>query len=393
MQTVLLKPLHHRGQEVIGIYFKNEADLNLLIRKLPGVKWSQTNKCWYVPLNQNSYNYLCEAFKEKGNLDTGAIDDYLKKRKQVEKTIPLSAEKDTSKAIVASPAWKLSNDNLAALAKFAEQLKLKAYSPSTIKTYRNEFLQLLQLLKKKPVQDLTTDDLRRYFIFCFEKLHLSENTLHSRINAIKFYFEQVLGREKFFWEIPRPKKKNELPKMFNQDEVTAIINCVSNKKHKTMLMLAYSAGLRVSEVVALKTGDVDSKRMTIMIRQAKGKKDRLVGLSPLLLVMLREYAKKYKPKKDGFLFEGSTKGEGYSTRSLQEVLQAAKKKAGILKRGSIHSLRHSFATHLVDRGTDISMIQKLLGHNSIKTTLRYLHTSNKDLLKIISPLDDLKLAL
>jgi integrase/recombinase XerD len=179
--------------------------------------------------------------------------------------------------------------------------------------------------------------------------------------------------------------------MFTQEEVTAIINSTVNKKHKTMLMLAYSAGLRVSEVVSLKTADIDSTRMTITIRQAKGKKDRLAALSPVLLVMLREYARVYKPLKNGFLFEGSGKDSPYSSRSLQEVLQAAKKKAGIIRAGSIHSLRHSFATHLVDRGTDISLIQKLLGHNSIKTTLRYLHTSNKDLLKIISPLDDLKL--
>jgi integrase/recombinase XerD len=311
--------------------------------------------------------------------------------KTVVSSSALPARSRTISNIAISPAWKLSKENLEALQRFVEQLKLKAYSTSTLKTYRNEFLQLLQLLNKKPVDRLTPDDLRRYFVYCFEKLRLSENTLHSRINAVKFYFEQVLGRERLFWEIPRPKKKQELPKMFSQDEVAAIINGTANKKHKTMLMLAYSAGLRVSEVVSLKTCDIDSKRMTIMIRQAKGKKDRLAGLSPVLLVMLREYAKEYKPGKNGFLFEGINKGSCYSTRSLQEVLQAAKTKAGILKPGSIHSLRHSFATHLVDRGTDVTMIQKLLGHNSIKTTLRYLHTSNKDLLKIISPLDDLNL--
>ena len=158
-----------------------------------------------------------------------------------------------------------------------------------------------------------------------------------------------------------------------------------------MLMLAYSAGLRVSEIVSLKTYQIDSKRMTILIRQAKGKKDRMASLSPVLLVMLREYALQYKPDRKGYLFEGSIKGRHYSTRSVQEVIQAAKNKAGIIKPGSIHVLRHSFATHLIDRGTDVSMIQKLLGHNDIKTTLRYLHTSNKDLLKIISPLDDLNL--
>ncbi len=223
------------------------------------------------------------------------------------------------------------------------------------------------------------------------KKGLSENGVHSRINAIKFYFEQVLDREKFFWEIPRPKKPQQLPQFFNQDEIAAIINSVKNKKHKVMLMLAYSAGLRVSEVVSIKTYEIDSKRMTILISQAKGKKDRVASLSPVLLVMLREYALEYKPDKKGYLFEGQSKRLPYSTRSLQEIMQAAKKKAGIIRPGSIHSLRHSFATHLIDKGTDVTMIQKILGHNDIKTTLRYLHTSNRDLLKIISPLDDLRL--
>jgi site-specific recombinase XerD len=228
-------------------------------------------------------------------------------------------------------------------------------------------------------------------VYAMEKLGINENTAHSRLNALKFYFEQVLHKEKFFWEIPRPKKTTEIPKIFNQDEIAAIINSLKNRKHKVMLMLAYSAGLRVSEVVSLKTFEIDSNRMTILISQAKGKKDRMVSLSPVLLVMLREYAGEYKPDKKGYLFEGSVKGTAYSTRSLQEVIQAAKTKAGVIKPGSIHALRHSFATHLIDKGTDVTMIQKLLGHNDLKTTLRYLHTSNKDLLKIISPLDDLKL--
>ena len=228
-------------------------------------------------------------------------------------------------------------------------------------------------------------------VYCYEKLKLTENTLHSRINALKFYFEQVLGRNKFFWELPRPKKQFQLPRFFNQDEITALIKAAGNIKHRTMLMLAYSSGLRVSEVVNLKTNDIDRTRMCILIRQAKGKKDRMVTLSPVLLVMLREYEKIVAPEKQGFLFPGQNKDEAYSTRSLQLVLAAAKTKAGILKSGSIHALRHSFATHLLDKGTDVTMIMKLLGHNDIKTTLRYLHVTNRDMLQIISPLDDLKL--
>jgi site-specific recombinase XerD len=285
----------------------------------------------------------------------------------------------------------LTQFKLHSLQQFIQQLQLKAYSASTIRTYRTEFLQLLKLLKSNPVNELTVGDIKRYMVYAMQQIGINEHTAHSRLNALKFYFEQVLGREKFFWEIPRPKKPLELPRIFNQDEIAAIINSIKNKKHKAMLMLAYSGGLRASEVVSIKTYDIDSKRMIIFIRQAKGKKDRVVSLSPVLLVMLREYALEYKPDKTGYLFEGITKGTHYSTRSLQEVLKAAKSKARIIKPGSVHSLRHSFVTHLIDKGTDVTMIQKLLGHNDLKTTLRYLHTSNKDLLKIISPLDDLKI--
>jgi len=394
MPPVSLKPLFHRNQECIGIYYRHQPSLNTIIKKLPGVRWSQTHKCWYVPLNSDSYNSTYKALNGKAELDITTLKQYLEKKKKVVATTKLSATKQNIVKPIpsTSPVWKLSGENLEALEKFVQLLKLKAYSESTIRTYRNEFIQLLQLLKSKAVNELTPDDLKRYMVYAMEKEGIKENTAHSRLNALKFYFEQVLHREKFFWEIPRPKKPIELPKIFNQDEIAAIINSVKNKKHKAMLMLAYSAGLRVSEVVSIKTYQIDSKRMTILIKQAKGKKDRIVSLSPVLLVMLREYALQYKPDKKGYLFGGIVKGTPYSTRSLQEVIQAAKNKAGIIKPGSIHSLRHSFATHLIDKGTDVTMIQKLLGHNDIKTTLRYLHTSNRDLLKIISPLDDLMLS-
>ncbi len=399
MHTVVLKPFVHRNAEVIGIAAPYVRELDLAIRKLKGVKWSSTNKLWYVPLCKGSHVQIRTALQPLATIDEAALKAYLQKRKAVgAATVQAQAITGDSgnmnrpvKPLAATVVWNISAENNKALAHFIEQLKLKAYSASTLKTYRNEFLQLLQVLKKKPVNDLMPDDLRRYFVYCFEKLKLSENTLHSRINAIKFYFEQVMHREKFFWEIPRPKKELQNPKFFNQDEITAIIKSVGNLKHRTMLMLAYSAGLRVSEVVALKCRQIDSQRRCVFVEQAKGKKDRVVALSPVLLVVLREYWKAYRPDKSGFLFEGQAKGEPYTTRSLQLVLAVAKRKAGVIKPGSIHSLRHSFATHLLDKGTDVTMIMKLLGHNDLKTTMRYLHVTNRDLLQVMSPLDDLRL--
>jgi site-specific recombinase XerD len=280
-------------------------------------------------------------------------------------------------------------ENQQALEKFTELLKLKGYSPSTIRTYRNEFLQLLHLLKNKPVQMLTADDIKRYMVFAMEKQGIKENTAHSRINALKFYFEQVLERQKFFWEIPRPKKPMQLPKLLNEDELARLFNALTNKKHKAMLFTIYSAGLRVSELVNLKIADIDSVRMQIFVRRAKGKKDRYVNLSPVLLDILRSYIKDYKPKPKTYLFESEQTLTAYPTRTVQQIFSNAKNKAGVKKEIGIHSLRHSFATHLLDKGTDIRYIKDLLGHFNIKTTERYLHVSKKQLVNIISPLDDL----
>ena len=282
----------------------------------------------------------------------------------------------------------ISKENKQALEQFKRQLILKSYSPFTIRTYENEFRQFLNTIKEFPAKDFTTSRLKDYFQYCHHILNLSENTLHSKINALKFYYEQVLGREKFFWEIPRPKKHLMLPKVISKERIADLINSIENVKHKTIIMLTYACDLRVSEVVSLKVKHIDGQRRTIFIEKGKGKKDRVVSLSPNMLIMLREYYKQYQPK--DYLFEGQFENEHLSTRSIQNVLQKAKEKAGIKQEGSMHMLRHSFATHLLDKGIDVVFIQKLLGHNNIKTTLGYLHVTNKDLMHILSPLEDIE---
>lgn len=403
MNEVILKPLQHRGNECIGIHFPFNTILQQALRKTQDVKFSNTHKCWYTPLNKEQYNKIYTALKGLANIEQSELIEYLDRRKK-QQTRPLNSviKKSTEKPpatglqkanppLIIYKKEKIKSINAHVLPAMEQHLKLKAYSASTSRTYLNEMAQLLAVLKDIPADQLTPSHLKRYLVFCFEKLQLKENTLHSRINALKFYYEQVLKREKFFWEIPRPKKQLLVPRFFNQDEITAIIKAAGNIKHKTMLMLGYATGLRVSEIVKLKVEDIDSKRMCVLIKQAKGKKDRIVRLSPVLLVMLREYWKKSKLSRKGYLFPGQRVDEPYSTRSLQLVLANSKTKAGILKPGSVHALRHSFATHLLDKGTDVIMIMKLLGHNSIKTTLRYLHVTNRDILQVISPLDDLAL--
>ncbi len=412
MKEVILKPLQHREQECIGIYFENSSVLNGAIRKNAGAKWSQTNKCWYVPLSKENYNKLFFALKGKAEIEQSALHIYLADKKKIvaepaKNFVPV--KKETAAKLVLAAAIKpvavkfglikkqvsvykdgrISDVNAHIIPAMEQQLKLKAYSPSTIKTYLGEMTQLLTILHTIAADELTPEHLKRYLVHCYEKLKLTENTLHSRINAMKFYYEQVLRREKFFWEIPRPKKQLQLPRFFNQNDIVAIIKATGNLKHKVMLMLAYSAGLRVSEVVAMRTRNIDESRMSILIEQAKGKKDRMVALSPVLLVMLREYIKEYEPDPQGYLFAGQLPDDPYSTRSMQLVLAAAKEKAGILKPGSVHAVRHSFATHLLEKGVDIKYIRDLLGHFDIKTTARYLHVKREQLVNIESPLDGL----
>lgn len=413
MSQVVLKPLYHRNQECIGIYFENSPVLNGAIRKNAGARWSQTNKCWYVPLSKENYYKLFFAVKGKAELVHKELHEYLagKKKKGKEAIRDISAIVKQPTAVI-RPAQSIKQPvsrnisltqkttanykggiiqpvNSHIIPAIHQHLKLKAYSPSTIKTYLGEMTQLLSLLNNIPADELAPEHLRRYLVHCYEKLKLTENTLHSRINAMKFYYEQVLRREKFFWEIPRPKKPFLLPKLLNEAELTKLFNALTNKKHKAMLFTAYSSGLRVSEIVNLKISDIDSKRMQILVQRAKGKKDRYVNLSPMVLDILRKYIQEYKPRPKVYLFESEQTLTAYPARTVQQIFANAKQKAGIRKEVGIHSLRHSFATHLLDKGTDIRYIKDLLGHFNIRTTERYLHVSKKQLINIVSPFDDL----
>ena len=389
METVILKPFYHRDQECIGIHYPQNSEINQYILKKISAKWSRTNRCWYVPFTEKDYNLLFNELTGKVYLQTSAVDEYFLKNKKKEPQLSVEPPKMLSVKHTQPSALHVTPQNQLQLDKFIQMLQLKAYSPSTIKTYRNEFIQLLKLIKNKAVDTLTEEDIKRYMVYVMQKEKLSENTAHSRINALKFYFEKVLGREKFFWEIPRPKKPLQLPKLLNETELKNLFNALENKKHKAMLFTAYSAGLRVSEIVKLKIADIDSKRMQIFIERAKGKKDRYVNLSPILLDILRNYIKIYKPCPKIYLFESEQTQSCYPTRTVQQIFTNAKNKAGIKKEVGVHSLRHSFATHLLDKGTDIRFIKDLLGHFDIRTTERYLHVSKQKLVNIISPLDDL----
>lgn len=343
----------HRDRNIIAVRFDYDKVLVNRFRQLPGARWSTTLKSWHVP-------------------DTV---EYRKRFGLPEKT-------PVGKAVLS----KIDTINQPALASLEQELILRNYAHSTRKTYLTEFAQLLYVLKAFPVSELGYERLRGYFTWCLTGQHISPNQLHSQINAIKFYFEQVLKKERFFYDIPRPQRPVLLPKVIGEGSVAKLLTAAGNPKHKLLLSLCYGMGLRVSEVCRLKLTDIDSDRMQVRIEAGKGNKDRYVNLPACILGDMRSYYKNYKPKE--YLFEGQY-GGAYSKRSAQAIFKQCLTKAGIHKAVGIHSLRHSFATHLLEQGTDISIIQKLLGHEDIKTTLRYVHVSKKDLAKVESPLDKL----
>ena len=229
----------------------------------------------------------------------------------------------------------------------------------------------------------------RFLRYLVDERQISTSYQNQSINAIKFYYEQVLGGKRKFYFLDRPRKEKRLPVVLSEPEVVRIFAQVDNLKHKCLLMLIYSAGLRIGEALHLKVADIDSARGQVNIRGAKGNKDRVSLLSASLLPLLREYYQQYRPKK--YLFEGMSGGKILGPQCAGGAQAGGVQQAKIQKKVTLHTLRHSFATHLLENGTDLRYIQTLLGHNSSRTTEIYTHVSTKALRDIRSPLDKLNL--
>lgn len=261
-----------------------------------------------------------------------------------------------------------------------EVLSLRNYAPQTIKTYLKAVEQYNNF---SDIQKPTQNNLYKFALHLKEK-NLSFSHIKNSVMAVKLYSEIIFNQKLNSDFLKGYRKERKLPDVLSIDEVKAVIDSIDNLKHKTIISLIYSCGLRVSECVNLKIKDIDSKRMLIRVEQSKGNKDRFVPISNKMLLLLREYYKEYKPTE--FLYEGQFE-KFYSARSIQAILKKAVRNCKIKKQITVHSLRHSYATHLLEQGTDISLIQKILGHKDIKTTLLYTQISRSQLSKIKNPFD------
>lgn len=272
--------------------------------------------------------------------------------------------------------------------KFKDFMTRRRYSHRTIEVYTSLVGSYLSVLKNRNPDELTDEDIGRYISRFYVNAGHSRSYQNQAVNALKLYYRAEYNREIGQVVTLRPKREHKLPNVLSQKEVQSILGYFTNSKHKTIFYLIYSGGLRISEVTSLKLTDIDSKRGVIRIRESKGAKDREVPLSQKALEQLRVYYKKYKPSE--YLFEGQFGGQ-YSTRSIQTLFRKALKTCGIKKKATVHTLRHSYATHLLENGTDLRIIQELLGHKSSKTTEIYTHVSLQTKQRIPNPLDQLDL--
>jgi integrase/recombinase XerD len=272
------------------------------------------------------------------------------------------------------------------LNKYRNLLIQKRYSINTQKVYCHYFRDFVLHFGGEALETVSRDKINDYLLGIIDAGDISTSQQNQRINAIKFYYEKVLGRTKEFYLIHRPIRERKLPKILSKNEVRAILNSCLNLKHRCILILIYSAGLRRSELINLRVSDIDSERMVININGAKGKKDRISLLSIHALELLRKYYRRHNPRE--YLFEGANGGK-YSPTSIANILKNAARRAGIRKTVTPHMLRHSFATHLLEQGTDLRYIQELLGHSSSKTTEIYTHVSKKAIDQIRNPVDEL----
>lgn len=340
------KIVTHREEKRIAIYFEKDVVLITRIKKLEGVRWSVTLQAWHVPDT--------DAYRMQFGMEARFV---------------FNAEHQNK------------------VNEFVQWMRSKRLSESTIKTYADALKSFLSFYNEKRIEDINNDDIIRFNNDFILKNKLSSSYQNQIVNAIKKYFSTIEQKQINVELIHRPKREHLLPNVLSKEEVKMILDAHSNIKHKAMLSLIYSCGLRCGELLALKPEHIDSKRGIVIIKQGKGKKDRIAPLSAKILEMLRDYFKAYKPFL--FLFEGQMPGNSYDERSLQQVLKQALAKTSITKPVTLHWLRHSYATHLLEAGTDLRYIQELLGHKSSKTTEIYTHVSTHAIQKIKSPFDDL----
>lgn len=358
--NIFVERKKHRNKQQLLIKFDYNNDLINIIRKIDGALWSKSLKCWY--LQDTALNL--EALKR--NFD------------KITKLTILNSTKKT-------PFNRnLSADEKVLLNNFYLYLKGKRYSKSTIQTYTFFVADFINFHTNTALNELTNKSVELFIESVFIERNYSVSSQRQFISALKLFIvfcpETLINN----LELVRPKKSKKLPNILSQEEVLKIIGVTQNLKHKAILALIYSCGLRISELINLKLENFNIDRKQLVIKNSKGRKDRYVSLADSFIPLLSNYYYSYKP--EIYFVEGQNKGK-YSAESVRQFLKKNCLKAGIRRTVTPHTLRHSYATHLLENGVDIRYIQSLLGHSRPETTMIYTHVKRKDLMEIQNPLD------
>ena len=358
----------NNSNRILKLYFSFSKNMSQQLKQIPYCTWNGEKRCWEIPYSEK---FLAEV---KIIADSYGLNYIYHEEKK------LKVKPRTSKYDIKN--YRTCPQN------FIDKLRELRYSQNTLDVYSDMFEEFINYYEDYALEDITEQMIMDFLRYLVTERHVSTSYQNQSINAVKFYYERVLGGRRKVYMINRPREEKFLPEVLSQEEVTALLNATENLKHKAILMTIYSAGLRIGEAINLKIKDIDSNRMQIRVEQAKGKKDRYTLLGNKTLEILRKYVAEYKPTI--WLFEGA-KGETYSQKGIQAILKKSVEKVGIKKHITVHTLRHSFATHLLEAGTDLRYIQSLLGHSNSKTTEIYTHITTKGFDQIKSPLDNLNI--
>ena len=362
---VTLKNITHKELSQAGIYADYDYPLRQLLKGFKGCTWTQTHRCYYVLNDRTVCNNLYV---------------YLQKHKVY---VDYSGFKISSAATATVPEVTYSPQEQETIASFTNYLEGKRYSSSTIKTYLNLVKPFIKHMQGRAITSASSDDLRLYVEHIVKSKNYSISTHRQLVSGLKLILELHKNKEQITL-LERPKKSSYKPAVLSNSEVIALLAATVNLKHRCILALLYSCGLRIGELLALELKDVDLERKQLHVRNAKGRKDRYVGMATSVIPLLLNYTTSYKPQH--YLIEGVA-GAPYSASSVRAFLKQSCERANILKTVTPHTLRHSYATHLIENGTGIAHVQRLLGHSKPETTMIYTHIANVDLIAIENPLD------
>jgi site-specific recombinase XerD len=357
-KTIEIRPLESKGQKFYILRFKYDKEL-ISLAKSVGCRWNIAQKSWYLSRSSENLERIQRVFTGKAIL----------RFKNVE-VAPSKAKRHAPKKSIPEEYMNL--------------LIRKRYSANTVKVYTSMFQAFMNYYPDKNLDDITENDVKKYQDYLIKSKKVSISTQNQAINSIKFYYEKVKGGEKMDLRIERPFKEKKLPEIISEHEVLKLLKATHNLKHKAIITMLYSSGLRRSELINLRLKDIDYDKRIIFVRGGKGRKDRTTLLADNTVLILRKYIDIYKP--NYWLFEGARRKQ-YSPTSVAAILKSASKKADLNKMVRPHMLRHSFATHLLEQGVDLRYIQSLLGHGSAKTTEIYTQVRSHSLAKIKSPFD------